>query len=270
MGSSISSVIEFYQNYNEDDRMKINPLEYIRCKEIIARYLSNDNMAVLDVGGATGAFSFWLAQLGHKVSLVDFTSKHTEIARLRQNEIGVSLESIETADARELPYTNDSFDVVLLMGPLYHLVDRADRIKALKEAYRVLKPGGILICEVISRFASMIDGFNYELITDVEFLSIMEKDIKTGLHQDTSKSKQYFTDAYFHHADEVPQELEDSGFGFQELIAVTSFGSIIQDINDKIMDEKYLNILLSTIKLVENDRSLMGISSHYIGIGIRE
>lgn len=267
--SSVDKIIDYYQGCNEDDRMKNNPLEYIRCKEIIERYLTNSTMSILDIGGATGAFSFWLAQYGHKVSLIDFTPKHIEIARLRQEELDINLVSILVGDARLLPYEDNSFDMVLLMGPLYHLVDREDRIKAIHEAYRVLKPNGVIICEVISRFASLIDGFNYDLVKDNDFISIMNKDIQTGFHEDTSQGKKYFTNAYFHHASELPQELKDSGFYFKELIAVTSFGSFIHDIDSKIEDEQYRDLLLTTIRLVEKDETIIGISSHYMGIGIK-
>lgn len=113
----------------------------------------------------------------------------------------------------------------------------------------------------------MVDGFHYGLVNDRDFVQIMERDIRTGVHKDTSSSKKYFTNAYFHHADEVTNEIEESGFVFEELIAVTSFGCTIPDIENKMKDDNYRNILLNTIKLVEKDSSLMGISSHYIGIG---
>jgi ubiquinone/menaquinone biosynthesis C-methylase UbiE len=270
MNKNVETVIEYYEGYNEDSRMKDNPIEYLRCKEIISRHLHKESMRILDIGGATGAFSFWLAQFGHKVSLIDFTPKHIEIAKVHQQESESLLDSICVGDARELPYENNSFDLVLLMGPLYHLVDRIDRIKAICEAYRVLKPNGIIVCEVISRYASMVDGFNYGFVNDMEFVSIMNKDIKTGLHEDTSQSKKYFTKAYFHQSGEVSLELEESGFCFKELIAVESFASTIHDIDNKIKDEYYREVLLSTIREVEKDETLMGISNHYMGIGIKQ
>lgn len=75
------NVIKYYQNFDEDSRMSQNPLEYIRCKEIISRFLTKNNMSILDIGGATGAFSFWLAEQGHDVSLIDFVPKHIDIAK---------------------------------------------------------------------------------------------------------------------------------------------------------------------------------------------
>jgi ubiquinone/menaquinone biosynthesis C-methylase UbiE len=267
MSKNVQKVINFYLDYDEDRRMERNPLEFIRCKEIISRYLVRDNLSILDIGGATGVFSFWLAEQGHDVSLIDFVPKHIDIAKKREKEKGIKLSSLSVGDARDLIYQSNSFDIVLLMGPLYHLQAKTDRIKSLKEAYRVLKPNGIIISEVISRFASMVDGFLYGLVNDPEFIPIMHRDILTGIHNDTSKSKKYFTDGYFHQAEEVTCELEQSGFVFKDLIAVTSFGSTIPSIDEKIKDEDYKKNLLDTIRLVEKEKTLLGISSHCVGIG---
>jgi len=116
----------------------------------------------------------------------------------------------------------------------------------------------------------MIDGFLYGLVNDHEFVPIMQRDIETGLHKDTSQSKKYFTDGYFHREEEVYSELIECQFVFEELIAVTSFGCIIPDIENKMKDDNYCNILLNTIKSVEKEPSLMGISSHYMGAGMKK
>ena len=201
--------------------------------------------------GATGALSFWLAERGHKVSLIDFTPKHIEIAKQREEENKIKLESIIVGDARELPYNGNSFDLVLLMGPLYHLTEKSDRLKSIQEAYRVLMPNGRIICEVISRYASMTDGFLFGLVNDPEFVPIVQRDIEIGLHKDTSQSQKYFTDGYFHRVEEVASELVECQFLFEELIAVTSFGCTIPDIENKMKDDNYRNILLNTIKSAE-------------------
>ena len=267
MCDSTNEVVHFYQHYDEDNRMSRNPLEYLRCKEIISRYLANECLRIVDIGGATGAFSFWLASLGHSVDLVDITPKHIELAVQRQQELGVKLSSALVCDARQLPYENDSFDIVLLMGPLYHLQNKEDRIKCIQEAYRILKPNGVVLCEVISRYASMMDGFFCGLVKDPDFVDIFLRDIETGVHTDTSMSKQYFTDAYFHMPNEVHAELSEVGFHVEKLVAVTSFGHIIPGLDNKLKDENFRELLLKTIRLVETDAAIMGVSSHFIGIG---
>jgi ubiquinone/menaquinone biosynthesis C-methylase UbiE len=261
------NIINFYDRFNEDERMQKKSLEYIRCKEIISRYLPKERIAILDIGGATGSFSFWLAEQGYDVSLIDIVPKHIEIAKSKEKEKSIKLESIIVGDARSLPYEDDSFEIVLLMGPLYHLIDQNERQKSLKEAYRVLKQNGIIITETISRYASLFDGFLYGLVNDPEFVEIMNRDIKTGFHRDTSESKIYFTDSYFHRPEEIIQELTDVGFKFEELISVTGFGNVISNIEEKIKDKKYLNVLLDTLRITEKDPMLFGVSSHFMGIG---
>ena len=267
LSEDVITIIDYYQKCNEDNRMAENPLEYIRCKEIISRYINQRNLSILDVGGATGAFSFWLAEQGYNVSLIDFTSKHIDIAKQHQEDKRTKLSSMIVGDARKLPYEDNYFDLVLVMGPLYHLTEKEDRLKSLMEAYRVLKPKGKMICEVISRYASMVDGLLHGLVNDPEFIPIMRNDIKTGVHIDTSQSKKYFINSYFHNPNELCQEIEQSGFLFEDIIAVTGFGSTIPEVNEKLKDDNYRKTLLDTIRLVEREPSLMGISSHFLGIG---
>jgi len=74
-----AKVKAFYQKeYNEEGRMERQPLEFIRCKEIISRYLRVRPMEIADIGGAAGAFSYWLAAQGHRVHLLDLTPLHIE------------------------------------------------------------------------------------------------------------------------------------------------------------------------------------------------
>lgn len=76
-------------------------------------------------------------------------------------------------DARNLDFETDSMDAVLLLGPLYHLQERPDRIAALEESLRVLKPGGVLFCAAISRFASFLDGMKQGYLFNPEFARIV-------------------------------------------------------------------------------------------------
>ena len=72
-----NAVREFYENrYDEDRRFADNPLEFIRSQEIIARYVTKSRLAVADISGATGRYSYWLAEQGHEVHLLDLTARH--------------------------------------------------------------------------------------------------------------------------------------------------------------------------------------------------
>ncbi len=138
---------KFYAQGIEANRLELDifKLEGIRTKEIIERYIEKPGLEVLDIGGGAGFYSFWLQEKGHNVTLIDLSSENIELVRRYSEATGRKLKKFETGDAVDLNFSNEQFDLVLLLGPLYHLTDRFERIKALKEAGRVLKPGGVLI-----------------------------------------------------------------------------------------------------------------------------
>jgi ubiquinone/menaquinone biosynthesis C-methylase UbiE len=134
-------------------------LEFLRTRELLSRFLPAPPATVLDVGGAAGAYALPLAAEGYVVHLLDPGALRVEQAEeASEDQAGAPLASIAIGDARELPYDDESADVVLMLGPLYHLTEAVDRGRALGEARRVLRPGGLLAAAAITRFASTLDG----------------------------------------------------------------------------------------------------------------
>jgi ubiquinone/menaquinone biosynthesis C-methylase UbiE len=132
-------------------------IEFARTKELLERYLPPAPARVLDVGGGPGAYAAWLSERGYAVHLIDPVPLHVEQAA----SLAAECESGFTAalgDARRLEEPDASYDAVLLLGPLYHLVNRDERVRALAEARRVARSGGIVAAAAISRFASLLDG----------------------------------------------------------------------------------------------------------------
>lgn len=125
---------EFYRDrYREEDRLSRTAhgqLEFLRTQELLRRHLPPAPARVLDVGGGPGVHARWLAEDGHVVHLVDPVARHVEQAAARH---GVTA---ALGDARALDQDDGSVDATLLLGPLYHLVDPADRLAALREAVR--------------------------------------------------------------------------------------------------------------------------------------
>src|SRR5215207_9230263 len=111
-------------------------LEKVRTQEIITRYLKS-SMTIADIGGATGAYSFWLHDLGHHLHLLDAAEFHVEAATKISITENKPLASISLGDARKLPFDDERFDMVMLFGPLYHLQEQDDRIQSIAEAKRV-------------------------------------------------------------------------------------------------------------------------------------
>lgn len=261
-------IIKYYSNFNEKDRLiSINSLERIRSQEIILRYLPKKKIKILDIGGAAVIYSFWLASLGYEVDLIDLTPTHIDQAKVNEKKSGIKLNSIQVGNACELPYKDNIYDFVLLMGPMYHLLKKEERIKALSESKRVLKSGGTIIVAVISKYASMVDGFKHNLISDQKFVTIMLNDITNGIHLNITEEKNYFTDSYFHHPNEIKEEMNESGIVCKKIIAVEGFGSFIEDEQTKMGDNKYKELLLECIRRTEEESSILGISCHILGIG---
>jgi len=174
--SLISREIEaHYQQVSESERLLdgIGELERLRTQAILARHLPPPPAVIFDVGGAAGVYAFPLAGQGYEVHLIDPVALHLEQARARAAGSGIELASIAQGDARRLDVPDGSADAVLLLGPLYHLVEHADRLRALREARRILKPGGVLLAAAVSRFASLIDGLSRGSFADPGFRNIV-------------------------------------------------------------------------------------------------
>lgn len=207
---------------------------------------------------------------GHRVTLVDLSPANIELARKHAETIGSALHKFETGDAVNLNFSSEQFDVVLLLGPLYHLTDRKERIMALSEARRVLKPGGVLLSAFISRYASLFDGFQRDLVFDDQFFKLLIDDLKTGIHLNETGNLEYFTTAYFHTPNEIREEVAESGLQFEKLIAIESFGWFVKNFKEKLKDPAYMEKLLKTIRMVESNEDLMAMSPHIIAVARKE
>ena len=239
-------IIAYYNTGIESDRLEtdIFQLEKERTQEIISRYLDESPRSILDVGGGAGHYSFWLTRLGNEVHLLDPVSVNIDAAKSKAEKSNILLNSIQVGEARQLPWEDGKFDIVLLMGPLYHLGKKEERIDALKESYRVLKKGGLLFAAGISRYASLFDGFFRNMIKDPDFFQIVEQDITTGQHRNFTDKLAYFTTAYFHQPEELTAEIEESGFTCDKLLAIESFGWLIPEFIKKWAEKDYRPLLL--------------------------
>jgi ubiquinone/menaquinone biosynthesis C-methylase UbiE len=172
------------------------------------------------------------------VSLLDGSSRHIQLARTKNLKVPAKLTFIDVGQADKLSFPDGEFDVVLLMGPLYHLHEPEQRLDALREARRVLKSGGLLFSTYISRFASLLDGYQDDYMLDSDFQSIVAADLETGKHRGSADgSTKYFTDAYFHHPDEIKGEAAAAGLKVEELLAVESFGWLMPNFERYWSDE---------------------------------
>jgi SAM-dependent methyltransferase len=247
-------------------------LEGIRTRELLQRMLPWPPAAVLDVGGARGAYALALAAAGHVVHLLDPVPVHVEAAlagSAAQPEAPIA--SAVVGDARAVPFEDGCVEAVLLLGPLYHLTDAADRALALAEAHRVLAPGGVLLAASISRFASTYDGLAGGAMDDRAFEAMVEGDLRDGVHRnpDPAGRPEWFTLAYFHRPEELRAEVEAAGFTDVRLIAIEGPGAWLPGAAEMLDDPVRRDTLLRAIRRVESEPALLGASAHVMAVGRR-
>ena len=122
---------------------------------------------------------------------------------------------------------DESVDAVLMLGPLYHLTERGERIRALAEARRVLRPRAPVLAAGISRFAPAVDGLRKEFLLDSGFAAIVDRDLRDGQHRNPSRQPGWFTTAYVHHPAELGPEVAEAGFAEVEVFAVEGIGELL-------------------------------------------
>src|SRR5215469_16876972 len=213
---------EHYFQGHEQERLSNNEgeLERLRTQAILSRFLQPPPAVLLDVGGGAGIHAFALAEKGYDVHLIDPIELHLKQAREHSDKVGVKLASITLGDACDLSVASGTIDSVLLLGPLYHLIEPSKRLKALGEAYRVLREGGILFAAAISRFASLLDGLAGNHFRDAAFREIVAADLATGQHRNPSGHPAYFTSAFFHRPEDLVREVGEAGFKAPQVLAI--------------------------------------------------
>jgi SAM-dependent methyltransferase len=264
-----SEVIEFYTQVAEESRLGAGSakLEHERTRELLERLLPSLPGRIVDVGGGAGAYAFWLADRGYQIDLVDATPRLVEEARRRDVVASSKLASISEADARTLSHPDGSADAVLLMGPLYHLTAREDRLMALREALRVLRGGGILIAAAISRYAGTLDGLAFHPTLDAGIVKMRHDAIVDGQYRNTTGNPRYFTTAYFHTPEDLAEELTEIGYEDVRVFGVEGPGWLLPDFEARWRDDGLRSHVLTVARLLERESSVIGVSAHLVGAG---
>ena len=268
-------ILAYYARGSEDARLAEDTrgrLERTRTEELLARWLPPPPAVILDVGGGTGHYALWLAGGGYTVHLIDPVPLHVEHARQRSAQAVHALASVRLGDARRLEVSDGCADAVLLLGPLYHLTQRAERVAALQEARRALRPGGLVLATAISRFASALDGLVQHLFDDPVFAAIAPRDLAEGQHRDRASDgalgrRAYFTTAYLHRPEELADELQAAGLDHVATLAIEGPAWLLQDLDAQWQDAGRQSTILSVVRAVEAEPSLLGASSHLLGVG---
>jgi ubiquinone/menaquinone biosynthesis C-methylase UbiE len=261
----VRKVEQYYdQNAQQEwDRLDRHRIEFQVTLRALAELLPPVPAGLIDIGGGPGRYAIHLVGQGYQVTLVDLSGGNLALARQKAAQAGVKLEAFVQANALDLSaFPEAGFDSALLLGPLYHLHQPEERRKALGEAHRLLKPGGLVFASVITRFAAFRDAAinGYTFVLDDPAYS--ERMLATGIHDNGVG----FTDAYFAHPDEVIPLGESAGFTTLRLMGCEGILA---------GHEQYVNALtgvdhdfwLDINYRMALEPSLLGASDHLLYIG---
>jgi len=256
------SVLRYYADeHDEGARLgstALGPLELIRTRELLTALLPPAPADVLDVGGGTGVHAAWLAADGYRVTLVDPVPRHVQQA--------AAIPGVHAllGHAGALPVPDDSADAVLLAGPLYHLPAAADLARALAEACRVVRPGGLVAAVGISRHSELLELATLGTLDD-DALERMRRVLVTGVHDGAAG----FTLAYLHQWDELRAELAIAGLRGVLVYGIEgpAAGALRLPEPDPVRAQARLESVLRAARLVETEAQLVPASPHLLAVG---
>ena len=251
----ISAELEnFYNKASEETRLEkgMGIFEFERIKELIEKHINTKNATIIDVGGGTGKYAEWLAKKNHTVHLIEPVVKHIKLAEKRAKKLKNPF-SVTIGEAKKLPYKDQSADLVILHGPLYHLQKREDRIAAIIEAKRVLKKGGILLGFAINATASTVVGLMNGMIHANSFFNMCKEELTTGIHNAPKDFPFLLADAYYHKPEDLKVEFLEQNLNFLNLFAVEGMIWLDNEYFANMLDKKKSKTLKQLQKLTEND-----------------
>jgi SAM-dependent methyltransferase len=241
-------------------------LEFARTTEIVLRRLPAAPATVADIGGGPGRYALWLASLGYQVEHRDLMPLHVE--QLTADAPGVIGLHTAVGDARDLDLPGGSVDAVMLLGPLYHLTDRAERVRALREGARIVRPGGPVFAAAISRWATRIDGMLRGRIYRKypAALGLVDEIDRTGMLPPLHDGE--FT-AFCHRPGELREEMGEAGLEVTDLLSVEGPAFILGDLDARMSDPADRSVVLEVARAVEGVPELAGFGPHLLATGIR-
>lgn len=254
--TDFDKIKEYYKNFNEDNRLTSDnsgKLEYEITMKNLKKYLPETGI-ILDLGGATGVYTFPLAQLGYKMYLADLSPNLIKQAQEKAKNSN-NVISCDVVNAIDLSiYKDEQFDAVLLFGPLYHLLDETEREKCIKEVNRVLKKDGKVFASFIpylSGSIAIVDRF-FRHPEQVNIENLRET-FNSGMFNNLDKNG--FQEGYYPTSKEIEELFKKNNFEKIKTFSIRGFGYEKEDklyeIQDREMFEEIINLIQSTSEYQE-------------------
>ncbi|HEY2811904.1 MAG TPA: class I SAM-dependent methyltransferase [Acidimicrobiales bacterium] len=250
----------YYARDEERDRLArgTGRLEFLRTVDVIERTLPPAPAVVADIGGGPGRYTDWLIDLGHTVIHRDLVADHVQQVRSRHSHVDTRV-----GDARSLDLSDSCADAVLLLGPIYHLRERSDRVQALREARRIVATSGVVYVGAISRWGARLDGILCKRLHQLHprLLEIVDEAERTGWVRAAREGG--FTCATHTHT-ELRKEVSDAGFDLEAVVTVEGIAFALEDLDARLDDPVERTLVLDTLRAVESVPDLIGVGPHLL------
>lgn len=266
---TVDPAIETHYSSRWDEAARLNStvkgrLEQARLHDFLRQWFPPAPARIADIGGGPGVHARWLRDEGYDVTLIDPVQHHVDQAEAA----GIPA---ELGDARRLPWPNESFDAVLMAGPLYHLPEPSDRRLALREALRVLRPGGVLAAVAINRAANLIGS------TLANTLLARHGIVRDILETGHSTDNERMAHCYYHRESELRSELASVGLRPVNIFGLTGPGGWLtvmidahyksRPYSDKLAAHDPLDTALECSRLADRMPELVAASSLFLAVG---
>lgn len=262
----MEAIIRYYNQYDESSRLTTDHsrrLEFITTTHVLDQHISNDH-EILDLGAGTGIYSFYYAEKGNPVVSTDITPRHVQMIKAKADELGMNHVRAKVIDARDLScFKSGRFDVVLCLGPIYHLTDPRDQERCIRECIRVLKTGGILAVAYVNKFFILphLVQKDRKYLEDPWVSKILDEG-RIFSHEVPG----FWTDAYFHSPSEMEQLLTQRGIGKIANIATDGVGQYLRDMVNAFSEEEFKQWVAYHLRTC-SEPSILGMSNHGLFVG---
>ena len=257
-------LIDYYSNYDEDGRLdsRHNSVEFLTTMRYIERYLKPGDK-IIEIGAATGRYSHYLARKGYSVDAVELVEHNIEV--FKKNTQPEEKVTITQGNAMDLSgFADNTYDITLILGPLYHLYNQEDKRKALGEAIRVTKPGGVIFAaHIISDACVLHTGFMTGKIDVAEYI---EKGlIDPHMFATRSEPKLLFELVRKENIDELISTLPINRLHY---VATDGYAGYVESMRDALaaMDEATFELYLQYHFATCEREDLAGATTHSLDI----
>ncbi len=247
---------KYYNKFNEDKRLlsRHGQVEFTIAMKYINKVIGKrKNLAIIDIGAGTGRYSAALAQMGHDVTAVELVQKNVSQISQKNDKI-----KAVKGNALKLKFADNYFDIALLFGPLYHLFSFDDKLKAINEAKRVLKPGGfVMIMYLMNEYAVITYAFKE---------GNLQKCLKDGKLDKNFVVTNAEEDLYSYvRLNEINKLKSASGLKRYKIIAIDGATDYIRPVINKLSEQDFKTFIEYQESVCEQ-KELLGASSHVMDI----